>query len=131
MNHLEFRTKVKELRISQKYYWRLKKEDPVKEVAKRKMRNFECVIRAEIKNVLAYRSKGKSVQSDEEQFFLDVAEMMEKQLVWMMNKSYFLQEAAREKEKVVDEWIRVFEEREKKEKIEAEERLQLKLFDNE
>lgn len=133
MNKVEFEEAVKELRYRQRRFFNCKKDDPDRQKALEMVREQEIILRNEIDFVLAVRPRNKAIESDREQFFLDVAEMMRKQREWAKQGggSWYMN-PAREAEKKVDAMLtKGNEEREaeRRRKIEEEAKRQMKLFD--
>lgn len=133
MNKVEFEEAVKELRYRQRRFFNCKKDDPDRQKALEMMREQEIILRNEIDFVLAVRPRNKAVESDREQFFLDVAEMMRKQREWAKQGggSWYMN-PAREAEKKVDAMLTKWNEEreaERRRKMEEESKRQMKLFD--
>lgn len=133
MNKVEFEEAVKELRYRQRRFFNCKKDDPDRQKALEMMREQEIILRNEIDFVLAVRPRNKAVESDREQFFLDVAEMMRKQREWAKQGggSWYMN-PAREAEKKVDAMLTKWNEEreaERRRKMEEEAKRQMKLFD--
>ena len=133
MNKVEFEEAVKELRYRQRRFFNCKKDDPDRQKALEMMREQEIILRNEIDFVLAVRPRNKTVESDREQFFLDVAEMMRKQREWAKQGggSWYMN-PAREAEKKVDAMLTKWNEEreaERRRKMEEEAKRQMKLFD--
>lgn len=133
MNKVEFEEAVKELRYRQRRFFNCKKDDPDRQKALEMMREQEIILRNEIDFVLAVRPRNKAIESDREQFFLDVAEMMRKQREWAKQGggSWYMN-PAREAEKKVDAMLTKWNEEreaERRRKMEEETKRQMKLFD--
>jgi len=133
MNKVEFEEAVKELRYRQRRFFNCKKDDPDRQKALEMMREQEIILRNEIDFVLAVRPRNKAIESDREQFFLDVAEMMRKQREWAKQGggSWYMN-PAREAEKKVDAMLTKWNEEreaERRRKMEEEAKRQMKLFD--
>lgn len=133
MNKVEFEEAVKELRYRQRRFFNCKKDDPDRQKALEVMREQEIILRNEIDFVLAVRPRNKAIESDREQFFLDVAEMMRKQREWAKQGggSWYMN-PAREAEKKVDAMLTKWNEEreaERRRKMEEEAKRQMKLFD--
>lgn len=133
MNKVEFEEAVKELRYRQRRFFNCKKDDPDRQKVLEMMREQEIILRNEIDFVLAVRPRNKAIESDREQFFLDVAEMMRKQREWAKQGggSWYMN-PAREAEKKVDAMLTKWNEEreaERRRKMEEEAKRQMKLFD--
>lgn len=117
MNALEFEKEVRELRHRQRAFFHYRKDDPSREKAKMLMREKESVVREVVEKVMAIRPRGKRVDNEREQFFLDVAEMLRKQKEWMMQGGgSWMMNPAREMEAKVDRQLAAWDEQRKKEK---------------
>ena len=111
MNALEFEKEVRELRHRQRAFFHYRKDDPSREKAKMLMREKESVVREVVEKVMAIRPRGKRVDNEREQFFLDVAEMLRKQKEWMMQGGgSWMMNPAREMEAKVDRQLAAWDE---------------------
>lgn len=116
MNAQEFEAAVRELRQLQRRFFRCKKDDPDREKSKMLMREKETVVREVVEKVMAIRPRGKAVESEREQFFLDVAEMLRKQKDWMkQGGGTWYMNPAKEAEKAVDKQLTKWDEQRKEE----------------
>lgn len=116
MNAQEFETAVRELRQVQRRFFRCKKDDPDREKSKMLMREKETEVREVVEKVMAIRPKGKKVENEREQFFLDVAEMLRKQKEWMMQGGgRWYMNPARDAEQKVDKQLVKWDEKKKEE----------------
>lgn len=133
MNAQEFETAVRELRQLQRRFFRCKKDDPDREKSKMLMREKETVVREVVEKVMAIRPRGKRVENEREQFFLDVAVMLRKQKEWMMQGGgRWYMNPAKDAELTVDKQLTKWDEqRKEKEKARQVELLknQTSLFD--
>lgn len=106
MNAQEFESAVRELRQLQRRFFNCKKDDPDREKAKVLMREKEKEVLNVVELVMAIRPRGKQVESEREQFFLDVAEMLRKQKEWMkQGGGYWYMNPAKEMEKKNDKQL--------------------------
>lgn len=134
MNALEFRHAVTEMRRRQKMFWRLRKDDPNKESARLAMREEEKKVLPIVDAVMAKRPKGKTAATEDEAFFLAVADMVEKQRAWKKNgggNNWYHMSPAFEAEKEVDRRLQAYVEKENEERrrqMEEEKKKQLTLF---
>lgn len=116
MNPLEFEKAVREMRRRQRRFFRCKKDDPDREKSKMLMREKEKVVLNVIETVMAIRPRGKQAESEREQFFLDVAEMLRKQKEWMMQGGgRWYMNPAKDAESTVDKQLTKWDERRKEE----------------
>lgn len=116
MNAQEFESAVRELRQSQRRFFRCKKDDPDREKAKILMREKEKVVLNVIETVMAIRPRGKQAEGEREQFFLDVAEMLRRQKEWMkQGGGQWYMNPAKDAEKQVDKQLSKWDERKKEE----------------
>lgn len=116
MNAQEFEQAVRELRKRQKRYFACRKDSPDKEQCKLLMREKETEVREVVEKVMAIRPKGKMVENEREQFFLDVAEMLRKQKEWMMQGGgRWYMNPANDAESTVDKQLTKWDERRKEE----------------
>lgn len=116
MNAIEFETAVRELRQVQRRFFRCKKDDPDREKSKMLMREKETEVREVVEKVMAIRPRGKNVENEREQFFLDVAEMLRKQKEWMMQGGgRWYMNPANDAESTVDKQLTKWDERRKEE----------------
>lgn len=116
MNAQEFESAVRELRQSQRRFFRCKKDDPDREKAKILMREKEKVVLNVIETVMAIRPRGKQVEGEREQFFLDVAEMLRRQKDWMkQGGGHWYMNPAKDAELKVDKQLTKWDERKKEE----------------
>ena len=80
------------------------------------MREKETVVREVVEKVMAIRPRGKRVDNEREQFFLDVAEMLRKQKEWMMlGGGCWYMNPAKDAESTVDKQLTKWDERRKEE----------------
>lgn len=112
MNAETFEKEVLELRRRQRRFFNCRKDDPDRTKVIEIMREQESKVREEVEFVMMVRPKGKMAESDREQFFLDVADMVRKQKEWAINGGgkWYLN-PAKEAEKRVDIWLQKFEEK--------------------
>lgn len=116
MNAQEFETAVRELRQVQRRFFRCKKDDPDREKSKMLMREKETEVREVAEKVMAIRPKGKKVENEREQFFLDVAEMLRRQKEWMkQGGGQWYMNPAKDAERQVDKQLAKWDERRKEE----------------
>lgn len=116
MNALEFESAVRELRQSQRRFFRCKKDDPDREKAKLLMREQEKEVLNVIETVMAIRPRGKQAEGEREQFFLDVAEMLRRQKDWMkQGGGHWYMNPAKDAELKVDKQLTKWDERKKEE----------------
>ena len=116
MNAQEFEQAVRELRKRQKRYFACRKDSPDKEQCKLLMREQETEVREVVEKVMAIRPRGKRVDNEREQFFLDVAEMLRKQKEWMMQGGgSWMMNPAREMEANVDRQLAAWDKQRKEE----------------
>lgn len=116
MNAIEFEAAVRELRQVQRRFFRCKKDDPDREKSKMLMCEKETEVREVVEKVMAIRPKGKKVENEREQFFLDVAEMLRKQKEWMMQGGgRWYMNPAKDAESTVDKQLTKWDERRKEE----------------
>lgn len=116
MNAQEFESAVRELRQSQRRFFRCKKDDPDREKAKILMREKEKVVLNVIETVMAIRPRGKQAEGEREQFFLDVAEMLRRQKDWMkQGGGHWYMNPAKDAELKVDKQLTKWDERKKEE----------------
>lgn len=106
------------MRQLQRRFFAYRKDNPDRPHAKEMMREHEKVVREVVEKVMAIRPRGKRVDNEREQFFLDVAEMLRKQKEWMMQGGgSWMMNPAREMEANVDrqlaEWDKQRKEEEK------------------
>lgn len=118
MNAIEFEKEVRKMRQLQRRFFAYRKDNPDRPHAKEMMREQEKVVREVVEKVMAIRPRGKRVDNEREQFFLDVAEMLRKQKEWMMQGGgSWMMNPAREMEANVDrqlaEWDKQRKEEEK------------------
>lgn len=112
----EFESAVRELRQSQRRFFRCKKDDPDREKAKILMREKEKVVLNVIETVMAIRPRGKQAEGEREQFFLDVAEMLRRQKDWMkQGGGHWYMNPAKDAELKVDKQLTKWDERKKEE----------------
>lgn len=116
MNAQEFETAVRELRQVQRRFFRCKKDDPDREKSKMLMREKETEVREVVERVMAIRPRGKRVDNEREQFFLDVAEMLSRQKEWMkQGGGQWYMNPAKDTELKVDKQLTKWDERKKEE----------------
>ena len=116
MNAIEFEAAVRELRQVQRRFFRCKKDDPDREKSKMLMREKETEVREVVEKVMVIRPRGKKVENEREQFFLDVAEMLRKQKEWMMQGGgHWYMNPAKDAESTVDKQLTKWDERRKEE----------------
>lgn len=132
MNATEFETAVRELRYRQRHFFRCKKDDPNRPKAKELMKEQEKIVGEVVDAVITRRPKDKPVQSDREQFFLNVAEMLRRQKEWMrQGGGSCYMNPSKEAEKKVDAQLSVWDEERKRQhqlRQEEERRKQTSLF---
>lgn len=132
MNAQEFESAVRELRQLQRRFFRCRKDDADRPKALEMMRDKEREVSDVVETVMAVRPIDKMVESDREQFFLDVTLMLRLQKKWMKQGGGSWQmNPAKEAEKKVDEWLaRWNEEREaeKQRRLEEVQKRQLTIF---
>lgn len=116
MNAQEFESAVRELRQLQRRFLRCKKDDPDREKAKLLMREKEKEVLNVVETVMAIRHTGKQAESEREQFFLDVAEMLRRQKEWMkLGGGQWYMNPAKDAERQVDKQLAKWDERKKEE----------------
>lgn len=117
MNAQEFEQAVRELRKRQKRYFACRKDNPDKEQRKLLMREKETEVREVVEKVMAIRPRGKMVENEREQFFLDVAEMLRLQKIWIRNGGGggWMMNPACEMEAKVDRQLAAWDEERKEE----------------
>ena len=129
MNAQEFEKAVRELRQSQRRFFNCKKDDPDREKAKLLMREKEKEVLNVVETVMAIRPMGKRAESEREDFFLAVDEMMKKQKAWMkQGGGAWYMNPARDAEKRVDEFLASFDEQRRRQKVYEEQKRQMSLF---
>ncbi len=132
MNAQEFESAVRELRQLQRRFFRCKKDDADRTKALEMMRDKEKEVSGVVETVMAVRPIDKMVESDREQFFLDVVLMLRLQKKWMKQGGGSWQmNPAKEAEKKVDEWLARWKEEREAEKqrwLEEVQKRQLTIF---
>lgn len=132
MNAQEFESAVRELRQLQRRFFRCKKDDADRPKALEMMREKEKEVSGVVETVMAVRPIDKMVESDREQFFLDVTLMLRLQKKWMKQGGGSWQmNPAKEAEKKVDEWLARWKEEREAEKqrwLEEVQKRQLTIF---
>lgn len=132
MNAQEFESAVRELRQLQRRFFRCSKDDADRPKALKMMRDKEKEVSGVVETVMAVRPIDKMVESDREQFFLDVTLMLRLQKKWMKQGGGSWQmNPAKEAEKKVDEWLARWKEEREAEKqrwLEEVQKRQLTIF---
>ena len=132
MNAQEFEEAVRELRKRQKRYFACRKDSPDKERCKQMMRQQEKLVGEVVDIIMATQPRYSKPVGERKAFFLDVAEMLRLQKVWIRSGGGgWMATPARELEAKVDKQLNIWDEQRKVEqekKADEERKRQLKLF---
>lgn len=129
MNHKEFKQAVRTMRQAQKQYFLLPADNPVKEKAKESMRQAELPVWGEVDRVSAIRPQGRMPKSEQEEFFLLVADLVAAHRSWIRSRYTTDRDFARQLERKVDVWLQEDDRRIKEEKERELAKRQTRLFD--